>query len=166
MAIKRVTQNVNDAVNQSNLITVALLKALNIDDDVNIKMSVEEVAELIAENIGGGGGTGIVDDHLSTTSKNPVQNKVITGALDGKVSVLTSAPTQDNTSGKIDIVLLSAEPSAKYNGYIYIIDTGASPSTPTDIVGDTIVLGSDEDISNNTIELGDDASINGNTIYF
>ena len=165
MAIERVTQRVNDATNQSNLISVALLKALGIQNDVNINMSVDEVAELIALAIGSGGGV-VIDDHLSTTSRNPVQNKVITGALDGKVSVLTTAPTQDNVSGKIDIVLLSAEPSAKYNGYIYIIDTGAEPSTPTDIVGNTIVLGSEEDISNNTIELGDNASISGNTIYF
>ena len=36
----------------------------------------------ISENIGsGGGGGGIVDDHLSTTSKNAVQNKVITSEL-------------------------------------------------------------------------------------
>lgn len=33
-----------------------------------------------------GGGTVTVDDSLSTTSTNPVQNKVITGALDGKAN--------------------------------------------------------------------------------
>jgi len=33
---------------------------------------------------GGGGGTITVDDVLSTTSENPVQNKVITGALNNK----------------------------------------------------------------------------------
>ena len=34
----------------------------------------------------GGGGTVTVDDSLSTTSINPVQNKVITGALNGKAN--------------------------------------------------------------------------------
>lgn len=165
MAIKRVTQNVNDAVNQSNLISVALIEALNLQDYVNVKMSVEDVAQLI-KNALGSGGTIVVDNQLSTTSTNPVQNKVITGALNDKVGVLTTAPTTDNESGRMDIVLLSEEPSAKYNGYIYIIDTGSEPTTPTDIVGNTIMLGSEEDISNNTIELGDDVTISGNTIYF
>lgn len=39
----------------------------------------------ISENISGGGGGDItVDSSLSTTSENPVQNKVITNALNGK----------------------------------------------------------------------------------
>lgn len=40
----------------------------------------------ISENITGGGGGGdiTVDNELSTTSKNPVQNKVITNALNSK----------------------------------------------------------------------------------
>ena len=125
MAIKRVVQRVNDGTNQSNLISVALLKALNIDDDVNIKMSVDEVAELIAENIGGGGGTGVVDDHLSLTSKNPVQNKVITKALqDDTAQILHEAPTKDNDEDKLSIVVLENEPTHKYNGYIYAIQNG------------------------------------------
>ena len=39
---------------------------------------------------GGGGGTIDVDDELSTTSKNPVQNKVITAAVNGKQDTLTA----------------------------------------------------------------------------
>lgn len=34
---------------------------------------------------GGGGGSVVVDDHMSETSKNPVQNKVITAAMSEKV---------------------------------------------------------------------------------
>ena len=45
---------------------------------------------------GGGGGTIDVDSALSTTSTNPVQNKVITAALAGKAS--TAAATQ-STAG-------------------------------------------------------------------
>lgn len=41
-----------------------------------------------------------VDDYLSTTSENPVQNKVITSALDGKQDLLTS----DNAGTGIEIV--------------------------------------------------------------
>lgn len=41
------------------------------------------------ENSGGGGGTVTVDDALSTTSENPVQNKVITNALNGKADGTT-----------------------------------------------------------------------------
>lgn len=43
-----------------------------------------------------GGGSGVtVDSTLSSTSENPVQNKVITSALNGKVSTTTySAETR------------------------------------------------------------------------
>ena len=165
MAVKRVVQNVNDAVNQSNLISVALMKALSLDQIVNTKMSVSEVATLIANAIGNGGGV-VVDAELSTTSTNPVQNKVITGALNNKVDILTSAPSSNNESGKFSVVVLDAEPSTKYEGYLYVIDTGASPSTPTTISGDTIILGTDEIVNNTTIELGDNTTITSNTINF
>lgn len=44
--------------------------------------------ETIALDAGGGGTTVTVDDTLSTTSENPVQNKVITAALNNKSSVV------------------------------------------------------------------------------
>lgn len=45
--------------------------------------------------VGGGGSSVNVDSALSSTSENPVQNKVITSALNGKVSTTTySAETQ------------------------------------------------------------------------
>lgn len=49
----------------------------------------------ISENISGGGGGGdiTVDSELSTTSKNPVQNKVITNALNSKADD-TDIPTK------------------------------------------------------------------------
>lgn len=51
-----------------------------------------------ADTHGGGGGTVTVDDELSLSSENPVQNKVITAALDDKVSpsdLATVATTGD-----------------------------------------------------------------------
>ena len=46
----------------------------------------------------------------------------------GDIVYLTSAPTADNTSGKLKIVVLEEEPPTRYTGYIYIIKTGASSS--------------------------------------
>ena len=48
---------------------------------------VDKINEII-DNLGSGGIT--VDDELSTTSENPVQNKVITGALEDKQDKLTA----------------------------------------------------------------------------
>lgn len=90
----------------------------------------------IAENIGGGGGGGdiTVDSQLSTTSKNPVQNKVITNALNGKaddsdIPTKTSDLTNDSgfltqhqdVSGKANISDLS---NVAFSGsYTDLIDT-------------------------------------------
>ena len=45
---------------------------------------------------GGGGGSVTVDDTLSGTSENPVQNKVIKAALDGKVDAVEGKVLSDN----------------------------------------------------------------------
>ena len=37
------------------------------------------------------------------------------------VTYLTSAPSSNNTSGRLKFVVLSSEPSTKYSGYVYII---------------------------------------------
>lgn len=162
MAVYRQTQRVNDAVNQSNLITIALLKALHLDSQVNTRMSVEDVATLIGNALGGGG-TIVVDSELSKTSINPVQNKVITGALEDKVDILNIAPTQDNEQGKLGFVLLNAEPASKKNGYIYIIDTG-SGGEPSYVADETIILGDSDTISDSTMVLGETSDIQGTTI--
>lgn len=47
--------------------------------------------------------------------------KVTANKFDGSIRYLTTAPTADNTSGCLDIVILSAEPETKYNGYLYIV---------------------------------------------
>jgi len=42
-------------------------------------------------------------------------------SLTGNLPYLTTAPSSDNTSGYIKIVVLSQEPQTKYNGYLYLI---------------------------------------------
>ena len=58
-----------------------------------------DVKQIIAETGGaGGGGSFIVDDTLSPTSENPVQNKVVNNALDNKQDKLTFDETPTNGS--------------------------------------------------------------------
>ncbi len=45
-------------------------------------------------------------------------------SIGDSMGYLTTAPTANNTSGRLIIVVLSAEPATKYDGYLYII-TGA-----------------------------------------
>lgn len=68
----------------------------------------------------------------TSSSTNATAGQVLTAdgsggtgwALTEKLGYLTTAPSQDNTSGVLQIVVLSSEPATKYNGYLYII-TGA-----------------------------------------
>lgn len=120
MATIKSTQNVNQAVTQSNMITVAFMDALGLGDWYNTKRTREEVATAIKNAIGSGG-TIIVDDELSTESTNPVQNKVITETLNEKLDVMFEAPTQDNDNDKLAFVVLTEQPSQKYKGYVYAI---------------------------------------------
>lgn len=48
---------------------------------------------------GGGGSTVTVDDTLSTTSTNPVQNKVVTSAIQGKADIQTVSALSDAVNG-------------------------------------------------------------------
>ena len=41
--------------------------------------------------------------------------------LTGNLPYLTTAPSADNTSGFLKIVVLAAEPATKYDGYLYLI---------------------------------------------
>ena len=67
-----------------------------------------------------GGGTVTVDDSLSTTSTNPVQNKVITGALNGKANSSHTHLSSDVTD-LIDIIYPI--------GSIYMSVNSVNPST-------------------------------------
>ena len=120
MATIKSTQRVTDAVSQSNMITVAFMDALGLNDWYNTARTREEVAEAIKNAIGSGG-TIVVDSELSTSSTNPVQNKVITNTLNEKLDVMFEAPTQDNDNDKLAFVVLTEQPSQKYKGYVYAI---------------------------------------------
>ena len=67
-----------------------------------------------------GGGTVTVDDSLSTASTNPVQNKVITGALNGKANSSHTHLSSDVTD-LIDVIYPV--------GSIYMSVSNVSPST-------------------------------------
>ena len=43
----------------------------------------------------------------------------------GSTFYLTTAPSSANTSGTLKVVVLSAEPATRYDGYLYII-TGSN----------------------------------------
>lgn len=47
------------------------------------------------------------------------------------VPYLTTAPTEDNTSGKLKVVVLDSEPATKYDGYLYMITEAPPPPTYT-----------------------------------
>lgn len=105
------------------------------DADTDAAANVEYVKEKIAEVAASGGVD--VDNALSETSTNPVQNKVVTAALTGKAS--TAAATQSAAG------LMSAADKAKLDG----IERGANKTTvPTALknpnaltikIGDTTV---------------------------
>lgn len=60
-----------------------------------------EIVDLVARQGGGGGSSITVDSELSATSTNPVQNKVIKSALDGKINTsdIEDGITGDGYSG-------------------------------------------------------------------
>lgn len=53
----------------------------------------------VNEHGGGGGGSVTVDSELSTTSTNPVQNKVVTSAIRGKADTATVSALADAVNG-------------------------------------------------------------------
>lgn len=55
--------------------------------ETNAEM-IKYISDYIKEHGGGGGGTIAVDDELSETSKNPVQNRAITNAISEMPSVM------------------------------------------------------------------------------
>lgn len=59
---------------------------LDADNMNNIENGIESLVNAVNE--GGGGSTITIDDSLSNTSTNPVQNKVITLALDKKQDII------------------------------------------------------------------------------
>lgn len=76
-------------------------------DGVRIKKAVEQVEEKSIYTAG---------DNIT------ISNGVISaGSVASQISYITTAPTADNTSGNLIVVVLSSDPVTKYNGYLYII---------------------------------------------
>lgn len=72
-------------------------------------------------SIGGKRGSVDVDSSLQATGSTASS----TLGLTGKLPYLTTAPTADNTSGFLTIVVLPSEPDTRYSGYMYVI-TGSN----------------------------------------
>jgi len=69
-------------------------------------------------SIGGKSGAITADASLEVDSSKVAK-------LTGKLPYLTTAPTADNTSGFLTIVVLPSEPDTRYSGYMYVI-TGSN----------------------------------------
>lgn len=78
----------------------------------------------------GGGGTVVVDDFLSDTSTNPVQNRVITGALNGKQASLTAGDgiNIDSSTNTISVDTTETTGFQKFINQSNIAPTGSSAS--------------------------------------
>ena len=70
---------------------IGYLSALTTEDKSSLVSAINEVNE----KGGGGGGSVTVDDALSTTSTNPVQNKVVTSAVQSKADIQTVSALAD-----------------------------------------------------------------------
>ena len=91
--------------------TEAALTGLEVD---GTKYKVNQPTTIEGNPAGAGGGSALTGLKIGDTVY-----KVRDGATNG-LGYLTTAPTAANTDG-IKIVVLSAEPATKYNGYLYII---------------------------------------------
>ena len=83
-----------------------------------------------------GGGSVTVDDALSTTSENPVQNKVITSAIRKKADTQTVSALADAVNG-LDSDVQDLQTSKADKSYVDTqLDTKASTQTVSDLADD------------------------------
>lgn len=66
---------------------VTISESLNISTEIESDLNMTDGREIFVEQ------TGEVDDELSETSENPVQNKVVTAALSNKVDIVQAPNT-------------------------------------------------------------------------
>ena len=71
-------------------------------------------AQTFVASFDGQNGAITTDGTLETDS-----SKVV--GLTGNLPYLTTAPSADNTSGFLKIVVLASDPATKYDGYLYLI---------------------------------------------
>lgn len=113
--------------------TVALdsdLPVANPSGTASATLNKLQIGNTIYSLPSGGGGEG-TSDYTELTNKPQINNVELSGnksasdlglLLANKVSVQTTAPTSAISDGGIHIVVLSAEPTTKYDGYIYFIE--------------------------------------------
>lgn len=77
--MSRLTVNTNDLESEGLDLETVNLEGGNLETDAVVDLEGGDI------EVGIGGQSIVVDDHLSHTSENPVQNKVVTLALDDKV---------------------------------------------------------------------------------
>ncbi|MBO7078191.1 MAG: hypothetical protein J6W64_00080 [Bacilli bacterium] len=94
-------------------------------------------------------------DTSSVYTKVETDNK-----LSLKVDLLLTAPVSDNLPGHFAVVYLNAEPAHRYSGYLYVVET---PEEPGYIIGNTVILGTNDEINGDAIALGT-SSVANNTI--
>ena len=61
------------------------------------------------------------DSQVTNSSDNVVTSSAVYDYIANGIPYLTTAPINDNTSGRLIVVVLSSEPVTKYNGYLYLI---------------------------------------------
>lgn len=66
---------------------VTISESLNMSTEIESDLNMTDGKEIFVEQ------TGDIDDELSETSENPVQNKVVTAALNGKVDIVQAPNT-------------------------------------------------------------------------
>ena len=119
--------NINSNVISTKVASASQLGAVKVGDGLSIDGSTNELSV-------------VVDSALSTTSENPVQNKVITNAINAISSmsfeVVQELPTTDIRTDVIYLVPKStAQTSNTYDEYI-CLDTTTTPAT-WEKIGDT-----------------------------
>lgn len=88
-------------------------------DDLTLQDEIDYVSGVVETISGCTGGSVIVDEELSLTSTNPVQNKVITGALNGKLDSSAYTPTQ-YTAG--EYITIDSANTISTSGLVTVVD--------------------------------------------
>lgn len=144
-----------------------LIDQIQIQGENVTKDNIIEKFGIIGFSISGGGGTITIDSELSTESENPVQNKVITNAINGKqdagdyalkseIPDISGLATKTELSGKLD--------TATYNSEKASFETKENAAATYQVKGDyatTAQLNSKQDtlVSGTNIK-----TINGNSL--
>jgi hypothetical protein len=97
------------------------------------KYNIRDFAYIVSELIKGGGGGGTVDDELSLVSENPVQNKVVTGALNGKQATLTAGDNIEIDEANVINATVPDEFIESVDSTITVTDGQASVTNPLPI---------------------------------